>query len=687
MSMGKLVKVLGWYDNEWGYSNRMVDFMLYAGKKLGARSRAEEVSDEGTGRQQSPAQIPTLEDLEARSGRSTASGSSSAPTSTCRSSATATTVRITDDFRIRAALPTLRVAAGARRRTSSRPATSGGRRAEPDPKYSMEPVRARLAELAPGVELLENLRFDPGEEGNDPAFVARLVEGIDGYVNDAFGASHRAHASIVGPPTSVPSAMGRLLQREVEVLLQLRTKPQRPFVAVLGGAKVCDKLGVIEALLDIVDALAIGGAMCFTFLAAQGNSIGDSLFEPDQVDTCRGLLADATKPIHLPTDIVGLDADGQVATFGTRLPDGAKGLDIGPGHGGRVRRRRDGRPHRVLERPDGDVRGRALRRRHAGASPRRSPTPRRSPSSAAATRRPRSPSSASTTTSTTCRPAAAPRSSCSSSATCRAWRPSARRRPVAEARQPLISGNWKMHLNHFEAIQTVQKLAYLVPKEATEDVDVSIHPPFTDLRSIQTLIDADDLPFALGAQHCHWEDKGAFTGEVSPAFLAKLDVRYVICGHSERRELFGETDEMVAAKATAIQRHGMTPILCVGETLDEREAGRDRGQGARPGRPPGSAGRSKARSARWSSPTSRSGRSAPAARRPPRTPRRCARRSGPMSPTLTDGATADALRIQYGGSVKASNIAELMAQPDIDGALVGGASLDPDEFARIVQYR
>ena len=155
---------------------------------------------------------------------------------------------------------------------------------------------------------------------------------------------------------------------------------------------------------------------------------------------------------------------------------------------------------------------------------------------------------------------------------------------MADARRPLISGNWKMHHNHFEAIQTVQKLAYLVPKEATEDVDVSIHPPFTDLRSIQTLITADDLPFALGAQHCHWEDKGAFTGEVSPVFLAKLDVRYVVCGHSERRELFGETDEMVALKATAIQRHGMTPILCVGETLDEREAGGDRGQGARPGR-------------------------------------------------------------------------------------------------------
>jgi phosphoglycerate kinase len=157
------------------------------------------------------------------------------------------------------------------------------------------------------------------------------VDGIDGYVNDAFGASHRAHASIVGPPRHLPSAMGRLLQREVEVLLQLRESPARPFVAVLGGAKVSDKLGVIEALLDVVDALAIGGAMCFTFLAAQGRPIGDSLFEPDQVDTCRDLLGNATKPIHLPTDIVGLDAAGEVAMFGTRLSDGAKGLDIGPG--------------------------------------------------------------------------------------------------------------------------------------------------------------------------------------------------------------------------------------------------------------------------------------------------------------------------------------------------------------------
>jgi len=240
---------------------------------------------------------------------------------------------ITDDFRIRAALPTIQwlLERGASVVTASH---LGRPKGTPEPKYSMEPVRVRLAELAPGVELLENLRFDPGEEANDPAFVARLVDGIDAYVDDAFGACHRAHASIVGPPKTLPSAMGLLLQREVEVLMSLRESPRHPFVAVLGGSKISDKLGVVEALMQVVDSLVVGGAMCFTFLAAKGYGIGDSLFEPDQVDTCRRLLADAAsagKAIYLPEDIVGVDARGAVATFGRSLPAGAKGFDIGPG--------------------------------------------------------------------------------------------------------------------------------------------------------------------------------------------------------------------------------------------------------------------------------------------------------------------------------------------------------------------
>lgn len=236
---------------------------------------------------------------------------------------------ITDDFRIRAALPTIQwlTERGAHVVCASH---LGRPKGTANPKYSMDVVRARLAELAPGVELLENLRFDPGEEGNDPQFVASLIVGIDAYVDDAFGACHRAHASIVGPPQSLPSAMGLLLAKEVEVLSGLRDHPKRPFVAVLGGAKISDKLGVVEALLDTVDSLVIGGAMCFTFLAAQGFPIGDSLWEPDQVETCKRLLASG-KTIHLPDDLVGVDAAGQYATFGRHLPEGAKGFDIGPG--------------------------------------------------------------------------------------------------------------------------------------------------------------------------------------------------------------------------------------------------------------------------------------------------------------------------------------------------------------------
>ena len=236
---------------------------------------------------------------------------------------------IVDDFRIRAALPTINWLTE-RGATVVCASHLGRPKGAPVDKYSMVPVRARLAELAPGVELLENLRFNAGEEKNDPDFVASLVKGIDMYVDDAFGAAHRAHASIVGPPKTLPSAAGRLLAREVEVLGGLRERPKRPFVAVLGGAKVSDKLGVIESLLQVVDSLVIGGGMCFTFLAAQGFPVGDSICELDQIATCRRLL-DAGKPIHLPDDIVGLDAAGNFATFGQRLPEGAKGLDIGPG--------------------------------------------------------------------------------------------------------------------------------------------------------------------------------------------------------------------------------------------------------------------------------------------------------------------------------------------------------------------
>jgi triosephosphate isomerase len=242
-----------------------------------------------------------------------------------------------------------------------------------------------------------------------------------------------------------------------------------------------------------------------------------------------------------------------------------------------------------------------------------------------------------------------------------------------------------MHHNHFEAIQTVQKLAYLLHKDDYATTDVSVHPPFTDLRSVQTVLEADDIPIAIGAQHCYIEEKGAFTGEVSPAMLAKLNVAYVIAGHSERREIFGETDELVNQKVTAILKFGMTPILCCGETLDEREAGeaesKVQGQ-VRAGLAGVSAeqvgGLVIAYEPIWAIGTGKTATAEDAQAMCKVVRDTVAEVAGPDA--------ASAVRVQYGGSVKPANAAELMGQPDIDGALVGGASLVPEDFAGIVQF-
>jgi phosphoglycerate kinase len=263
--------------------------------------------------------------------------------------------RVEDDLRITTALPTLTWLL----ERDARVIVCGhlGRpKGVSDPQLTLAPVAARLGELlgvdvplAPGVVgprveeemaaldpgrvlMLENLRFDPGETANDPAFATNLVIGCDAYVNDAFGASHRPHASIVGPPVVLPSAGGRLLEREVEVLSRLLGDPARPFVAILGGAKVSDKLGVIDALLDRCDLILVGGAMAFTFLAAQGYTVGDSLLEPGMVDECRRLLDSGR--VRVPSDVVvAVDIADDATTRivpASAMPDGLKGLDVGP---------------------------------------------------------------------------------------------------------------------------------------------------------------------------------------------------------------------------------------------------------------------------------------------------------------------------------------------------------------------
>jgi triosephosphate isomerase len=256
----------------------------------------------------------------------------------------------------------------------------------------------------------------------------------------------------------------------------------------------------------------------------------------------------------------------------------------------------------------------------------------------------------------------------------------------AAPRRPLISGNWKMNLNHFEAHKLVQELSYAVSRDDVDAVDVSVHPPFTDLRTVQTALESDRIPFFLGAQHCHSESSGAFTGEVAPTMLAKLGVTYVITGHSERRELFGETDELVNRKVKAILAAGMTPIMCVGETLAEREAGEAEAKVERQVAaglkkvPAGQvAGLVIAYEPIWAIGTGKTASAGDAQAM-------CAVVRATVAAAFSDGAGGE-VRIQYGGSVKPANAAELMGQPDIDGALVGGASLEADSFAGIIQYR
>ncbi len=253
---------------------------------------------------------------------------------------------VTDDFRIRAALPTLTwlLEKGAVVTACTHLGRPAG---APDPRYDVEPVREVLSAMVPGVRLLENLRFSPGEKANDPAFVAELVAGQDCFVNDAFGVCHREDASVVGPPTLLPSAAGRLVQREVEQLGGLLDDPARPFVVVIGGAKVADKLGLLERLSTVADRLLVGGAMAFTFTQALGEGTGASLVDASRVEACKALLAERDN-IVLPVDFVAAaprvelhtegplvagdatSAGGDVQIVGRSIPAGWTGYDIGP---------------------------------------------------------------------------------------------------------------------------------------------------------------------------------------------------------------------------------------------------------------------------------------------------------------------------------------------------------------------
>ena len=251
-------------------------------------------------------------------------------------------------------------------------------------------------------------------------------------------------------------------------------------------------------------------------------------------------------------------------------------------------------------------------------------------------------------------------------------------------RRLLISGNWKMHFDHHEALHAARDLGLRLQPADIAHIDVSVHPPFTDLRTVQSVLEPEGIPVALGAQNCAIDDSGAFTGEVSPLMLAKLHVDYVIVGHSERRRLFGETDDVVRAKLRAVQRNGMTPICCVGETIDEREAGstEDRLSAQVESALDGMATEAVAGVVFAYEPLWAIGTGTAAA------PEDAQHACGWIRQVVATCSTADvarSVRVQYGGSVNEENTESILRGPDVDGALVGGASLDAGAFVAIIR--
>ena len=490
--------------------------------------------------------------------------------------------RITDDTRIRASLPTIRYLRehGAEVIVCSH---LGRPKGEVRPELSLRPVADRLAELlgepvafdgeAGPVRLLENLRFDPREEKNDPALAAELASLADLFVSDAFGTVHRAHASTVGVAHLLPSAAGLLLAAELEAFARILENPEHPFVVVIGGAKVADKIGVIDRFTGLADAVLVGGAMAFTFLAARGVAVGASKHEDaDGQEVARRAMADAGErgcELVLPSDVVIAErVEADAPTAGRRRRRHPRRLDGSrhrPRDGGRVCAPAGGRPHDLLERARwacsswrpsragtlavahaaADV-GRRLggRRRRLGRG-RQPGRGRRSHHPRVDRRR---------------RRARAGRRA-------HASRRGSARGGGGMSRRPFVAGNWKMHKTAAEAADFVARLAAHVPAS----VDVAVCPTYTALAEAAGA--ASGLRIAVYAQNMHQAASGAFTGEISAEMILDTGADGVLLGHSERRQLFGETDEGVNAKLAAAHDAGLWVIVAVGETEAEREAG------------------------------------------------------------------------------------------------------------------
>lgn len=542
-----------------------------------------------------------------------------------------------------------------------------------------EAAQAAASKLKPGhILLLENLRFHKEEEKNDMEFAEKLASLADLYVNDGFGVSHRAHASVEGVTHFLPAAAGFLLEKEIQYVGQAVTNPLHPFVAIIGGAKVSDKIGVISNLLDKVDTLLIGGGMANTFLAAQGYKMGKSLVEEDKLDLAKELLAKAKKNkvnMLLPTDLVMAAAFAPDAEHVTEkvknLNQAYMALDIGAETSKAYAEALADAKMIVWNGPMGVFEMDAFCKGTEAVA------------KAVAKSRATSIVGGGDSVAAIEKLGLAKRiTHISTGGGASLEYLEGKVLPGVAAlddlRRKMIAGNWKMHKTVSEAIELAEDIVMETNGTLNE---VVIFPPFTALETVADAIDGKHVGY--GAQDLHWEDKGAFTGAVSGAMIADICAEYVLVGHSERRTIFGENEKIVASKIIAAYRNGLKPMLCVGENLAEREAGKTARKinmqlksALRVISAEDAENLVVAYEPIWAI---GSGKAAT----PEDALEVCTLIREKIGKIFTPDI-ARKVRILYGGSVNEKNAASFNLS-GIDGVLVGGASLKADTFAAIVR--
>lgn len=542
-----------------------------------------------------------------------------------------------------------------------------------------EAAQAAASKLKPGhILLLENLRFHKEEEKNDMEFAEKLASLADLYVNDGFGVSHRAHASVEGVTHFLPAAAGFLLEKEIQYVGQAVTNPLHPFVAIIGGAKVSDKIGVISNLLDKVDTLLIGGGMANTFLAAQGYKMGKSLVEEDKLDLAKELLAKAKKNkvnMMLPTDLVMAAAFAPDAEHVTEkvknLNQAYMALDIGAETSKAYAEALADAKMIVWNGPMGVFEMDAFCKGTEAVA------------KAVAKSRATSIVGGGDSVAAIEKLGLAKRiTHISTGGGASLEYLEGKVLPGVAAlddlRRKMIAGNWKMHKTVSEAVELAEDIVMETNGTLNE---VVIFPPFTALETVADAIDGKHVGY--GAQDLHWEDKGAFTGAVSGAMIADICAEYVLVGHSERRTIFGENEKIVASKIIAAYRNGLKPMLCVGENLAEREAGKTARKinmqlksALRVISAEDAENLVVAYEPIWAI---GSGKAAT----PEDALEVCTLIREKIGKIFTPDI-ARKVRILYGGSVNEKNAASFNLS-GIDGVLVGGASLKADTFAAIVR--